>query len=1211
MRLFGIKKSVIALLAIIMILSLTIGSVNAASVKNGSASKNKDPWTLVWSDEFNGSAVDPQKWKFEIGNGQTTVDGVTTGNPGWGNGELEYYTSRPENAKVQDGKLVITPLKEEYEGLQYTSARLKTADLFSKKYGKFEARIKLPTGKGLWPAFWMMPQSSAYGTWAASGEIDIMEGKGSRPNNVSGAIHYGEQWPNNTYTGKEYSFPESGRIDQYHTYGLEWEPGEIRWYVDGQLYQTQNDWFSKSANQPANNAYPAPFDQPFYMILNLAIGGHFDGNPTDETVFGSANTMEVDYVRVYELTGREYRTPVPPSPAKEEYLSGSKLPQPPDNDLVYNADFTEPLTAGDPGMGTPNTAHWAFYQDPGAAGAVSIDSIGGTNYAKVSISNAGGNVYSIQPQAIVSLAKGRSYKLSFDAKTEPDSTRSMTVKLTGGASRGFTAYSQGLTANLTGTMQHYEMMFQMKQDSDIAARIEFNLGQESRTAWIGNVKLVEIDSIPFNHDMLKTPLADGNHVYNGTFDQGETDRLSFWHFLESGKASATPSVDADKRKLELKVKNGGKTAADLLMIQRGIQLINGQDYKLSFDGSASAKRTIGVQLQSADGSRIYASQSIDLSKSTGSQSFAFKMNDATTDNAQLVFLLGGPNSDLIFDNVRLVRTSAYFPPGTNFYPLANGDFASGLTKWTSAIDSGGSISAAVLNGEAIISVANQGSNPWSGMLTQTGLQLQGGLDYVVSFDAKASVPRKIEVTAENASYTRFFDQMYDLTTEYQNFALEFTMPQDQEANLKFFVGLIASTTAVGSSHDVFIDNVVFQVKGAPVAMPPALTPDLTDNKVGQPIDIAFADDAAWRSAVTAVKLNGITLAADQYALTAGVLTLPAALFPTDGNYQIVVEAVGYAETSVSQGILENDGNLVVNGKFSNGTASWLIWTGEGGGATFGADNGAATIDIGSVGGPPWSVQVYQQHIPMTAGKTYELRFKASSTVARPITVEFTGTSGGSRTFNLTPDLTEYSTLFTVNSVADLQLNYLIGNVSASGTSTPATAHTIVLDDVSVKESAAPVVGHALLNGTFDSNTDGWSLYTADGSNAVISSDTGKLMVDFTAYDGWFTWSTQVYQDSLKLEAGTTYTVSFDASSSLAKTISVEVGRGSGGAAHQAAKPVNLTNDTQTFTFEFTVTGETDQNAKLNFLLGSNNVPGENFVPHRIWIDNVTLTEKEA
>jgi beta-glucanase (GH16 family) len=265
-----------------------------------------DPkWKLVWSDEFEGAAIDRKKWDFDLGNG-FDADGHWIS--GWGNDELQFYTDRPQNAFVKDGSLIIRAIKEEHQNFKYTSARLKTrakdkSELFSKLYGKFEFRAKLPTGQGVWPALWMMPQSDKYGGWPRSGEIDVMEARGQAPNKVLGTLHYGAVAPRNIHTGKDYILPNKGTIADFHVYAVEWEPGEIRWSVDGKEYQLQRDWWSAKAKgkRDERNAWPAPFDQPFYLIMNVAVGGRFLGNPDATTKFPVE--MAVDYVRVYDKVG--------------------------------------------------------------------------------------------------------------------------------------------------------------------------------------------------------------------------------------------------------------------------------------------------------------------------------------------------------------------------------------------------------------------------------------------------------------------------------------------------------------------------------------------------------------------------------------------------------------------------------------------------------------------------------------------------------------------------------------------------------------------------------------------------------------------------------------------------------------------------------------------------------------------------------------------
>jgi beta-glucanase (GH16 family) len=244
-----------------------------------------DTLVLVWSDEFNAAKLDPRSWYFESG------DGSQYGIPGWGNSELQWYL--PDNAGLRDGSLFITARRQALNGRDYTSARISTRDRFAFRYGRIEARMKLPAGQGLWPAFWMLPQDAAYGGWAASGEIDIVEARNlgaTGGNTVHGTIQYGGQAPANTSSGEQYLVATDVTTD-FHVYALEWNEAEIRWYVDGVLFAVSNSWYSTAA------PFPAPFDKPFHMIFNVAVGGRFPGSPSASTAFPVV--MEVDYVRVY------------------------------------------------------------------------------------------------------------------------------------------------------------------------------------------------------------------------------------------------------------------------------------------------------------------------------------------------------------------------------------------------------------------------------------------------------------------------------------------------------------------------------------------------------------------------------------------------------------------------------------------------------------------------------------------------------------------------------------------------------------------------------------------------------------------------------------------------------------------------------------------------------------------------------------------------
>jgi beta-glucanase (GH16 family) len=234
-------------------------------------------WTLVWNDEFDGPAINPDFWTHEIGG------------HGWGNGESQYYTDSLDNAYLEDGRLVIQAREQNVLGKLFTSARLITKDKVTQQYGRIEARIQIPTGKGIWPAFWMLGDDIDTLGWPRSGEIDIMENIGSEPGVIHGTLH-GPGYSGGSGVGASYRLPDHRPFaDDFHVYAVEWEPQEIRWYVDDVIYNTitpedlPGDWV---------------FDHPFFILLNVAVGGRWPGYPDQTTEF--PQRMLVDYVRLYE-----------------------------------------------------------------------------------------------------------------------------------------------------------------------------------------------------------------------------------------------------------------------------------------------------------------------------------------------------------------------------------------------------------------------------------------------------------------------------------------------------------------------------------------------------------------------------------------------------------------------------------------------------------------------------------------------------------------------------------------------------------------------------------------------------------------------------------------------------------------------------------------------------------------------------------------------
>jgi beta-glucanase (GH16 family) len=252
---------------------LAVVSPRAADVPDG--------WELVWSDEFNGDSLDRSKWEFEV-NAR-----------GGGNRELQYYVTN--NVRVRDGFLTIEARREHYTGLEgtreFTSSRIRTRRRGDWLQGRFEIRAKLPRGKGLWPAIWMLPTDSRYGGWPRSGEIDIMELLGHEPNRIHGTLHYTGRSGDHASSGGAFTQQAGSFADGFHVFRLDWEPAGMWWYVDAKSYHAATNWSS------GTNAFPAPFDQRFHLLLNVAVGGNWPGNPEKTTPFPQA--MIVDYVRVY------------------------------------------------------------------------------------------------------------------------------------------------------------------------------------------------------------------------------------------------------------------------------------------------------------------------------------------------------------------------------------------------------------------------------------------------------------------------------------------------------------------------------------------------------------------------------------------------------------------------------------------------------------------------------------------------------------------------------------------------------------------------------------------------------------------------------------------------------------------------------------------------------------------------------------------------
>ena len=458
------KKGLALATALTLLLPVGITEATAATSTDSS-----DKWELVWSDEFEGNSLDLTKWAYETGSAY--------------NNEVQYYTE--DNVSVSNGTLKITAKKESKNGYEYTSGRLETITedgeaLFSTKYGRIEARMKLPAGTGLWPAFWMQPVERKYGTWPLSGEIDIMEARGRILNEANAALHYGELVPFNQHVGGTYTFASGTDITDYHVYAVEWYENRITWFVDGVEYFSTSEWYTKNADGVVAE-YPAPFNQEFYLILNLAVGGDYDNLklPADSEI---PATMEVDYVRVYHNTNgyKDSGITKPTLVATNHILSDSDFANTNTTlEYIQDADLSDD--------------NWHFTTNKHILGDATLSKkvINNNTYANISITDGGSQVYAVQLLHGIPLEKGTTYTVKFDAMS-PDGERTIKVK-----AYGVHNYCNSYVASLTSKMQTFEFSFTMNDETDLNAMIQMNLGASDKDIIIGNVSAV---SYSYNYE---------------------------------------------------------------------------------------------------------------------------------------------------------------------------------------------------------------------------------------------------------------------------------------------------------------------------------------------------------------------------------------------------------------------------------------------------------------------------------------------------------------------------------------------------------------------------------------------------------------------------------------------------------------------------------------------------------------------------------------
>lgn len=415
-------------------------------------------YNLLWSDEFDEDELDVNKWNRE------------PREPGWTNEELQEYTTITDNIFVRDGKLVLKAIKTKDENGNdyYTSGKVTGQNKTDFMYGKVVVSAKTPEGQGLWPAIWMMPtDEDYYGQWPKCGEIDIMEVLGNQTHIAYGTVHYGE--PHAEQQGI-YTLDNGSFSEDFHEYSVEWEPGEMRFYIDGNHYHTVNDWFTRVEGEE-EKPYPAPFDQTFFVQMNLAVGGTWPGDPDETTDFDNAEFM-IDYVRVYQKPSYDTNVEKPETNFRQLTEDGN---------LIHNGDFSqvEPLD---------DDENWSFLLFEGGEGSARIED----GEIIVTSEQMGTAEYSVQlVQADLPMMEGTNYRLTFDAWAAEEREMITCVSAPTG---GWIRYLEDTSLELTNDWQTYTYDFEVTQRDDNNGRLEFNMGAQDSTAEI-RIKNIRIEII--------------------------------------------------------------------------------------------------------------------------------------------------------------------------------------------------------------------------------------------------------------------------------------------------------------------------------------------------------------------------------------------------------------------------------------------------------------------------------------------------------------------------------------------------------------------------------------------------------------------------------------------------------------------------------------------------------------------------------------------
>jgi len=655
------------------------------------------------------------------------------------------------------------------------SGRISTQNLKTFTYGRFEVRAKVPNGQGYLPAFWLMANDeNVYGQWPRCGEIDCMEVMGQDTNKLYGTIHYGNPHAESqgTYTIKD---GEKSFSDDFHTFTCDWEPGKITWYVDGIKYHEESNWHSTTEGQ-GTLTYPAPFDQPFYIILNLAVGGSWVGNPNEKTNFDN-NPFVVDYVRVYQKDSYDENVTRPEvkfEPTNEPDESGN---------YIKNSTFAEAEDLTD-------DTNWKFITALDGAATAEIKD----NSMVIKTEKAGTVDYSVQlVQANVPFEKGATYEVSFDAQASENRKMNVDVKA---PDRGYQSYMKTLVPELTTEMKHFSTQFVMKADSDVNGRLEFNMGNAgSGDIVLKNVVVRKTAEPDPNAKEEKTILANGSCIYNGSFQEG-INHLGYWDITPEGADIKVTGL-SDGRRLVTEGKSVTISQSDLAFKE-------GTAYALSFDAYAQNGATVVATV----GGNTYK---VNVEAGNEKKDYVVKIPATAkfTDKTVSLKIEGA----ISLDNVKMVEDAK----------IKNGSFNDSLSGYEVYVDSTAKATVVVdslkENNALDVTVDDTGADDWRIQIKQNNVLLEKGKKYKLSYEAKSTIDRKIRVVMQGGEalgwpvYSEHSDDqdandgIVTLTSEYQKFTEEFIMTEETDAQAFLSICLGNVGGQITDQHRIVIDNI--------------------------------------------------------------------------------------------------------------------------------------------------------------------------------------------------------------------------------------------------------------------------------------------------------------------------------------------------------------------------------------------------------------------